>query len=54
MTKTSFGPDYIGIRAMKAASAWIFRCIELLSEVSDNSQKKFYFFNKTYNYEKGI
>lgn len=54
MTKTSLGPDYIGIGAMKAASGWIFRCIELHPEVSDNTQKEFYFFNKAYNYEKGI
>jgi len=48
MTKTSFGPDYIGIGAMKAASGWIFRTIEFLSEVSDNTPKEFYFFNKPY------
>ena len=50
----SLGPDYIGIGAMKAASGWIFRCIELHPEVSDNTQKEFNFFNKPYNYEKGI
>lgn len=54
MTKTSFRPDYIGIGAMKAASGWIFRSIELHPEVSDNTPKEFYFFNKLYNYEKGI
>ena len=48
MTKTSFGPDYIGIGAMKAASGWIFRSIELHPEVSDNTPKEFYFFNKPY------
>ncbi len=54
MTANSLGPDYIGIGAMKAASGWIFRCIELHPEVSDNTPKEFYFFNKPYNYEKGI
>lgn len=54
MPITSPGPDYIGIGAMKAASGWIFRCIELHPEVSDNSAKELCFFNKSYNYEKGI
>ncbi len=54
MTKPSLGPDYIGIGAMKAASGWIFKSIELHPEVSDNTQKEFNFFNKAYNYEKGI
>jgi len=39
---------------MKAASGWIFRCIELHPEVSDNSAKELCFFNKSYNYERGI
>ena len=54
MSTVSSGPDYIGIGAMKAASGWIFRCIELHPEVSDNSAKELCFFNKSYNYEKGI
>lgn len=54
MSRKSLGPDFIGIGAMKSASGWIFRCIEEHPEVSDKTPKEFYFFNKSYNYEKGI
>ena len=52
MSKKSLGPNYIGIGAMKAASGWIFRCIELHPEVSDNTPKELHFFTK--QYDKGI
>ena len=55
MSKTSLGPDYIGIGAMKAASGWIFKCLELHPEVGDSEwSKELHFFNKPYNYKKGI
>ncbi|MFX0140474.1 MAG: sulfotransferase domain-containing protein [Candidatus Hodarchaeota archaeon] len=55
MSKTSLGPDYIGIGAMKAASGWIFKCLELHPEVGDSEwSKELHFFTKPYNYEKGI
>ena len=55
MSKNSLGPDYIGIGAMKAATGWIFKCIELHPEVGDSEwSKELHFFTKPYNYEKGI
>ncbi|TFF90862.1 MAG: hypothetical protein EU548_00850 [Promethearchaeota archaeon] len=54
MSNKSLGPDFIGIGAMKAASGWIFRCIELHPEVSEATPKELHFFSKPYNYEKGI
>ena len=36
MSKNSLGPDYIGIGAMKAATGWIFKCIELHPDVGDS------------------
>lgn len=55
MSKTSLGPDYIGIGAMKAASGWIFKCLELHPEVGNSEwSKELHFFTKSYNYEKGI
>ena len=55
MSKPSLGPDYIGIGAMKAASGWIFKCLELHPEVGDSEwSKELHFFTKPYNYKKGI
>ena len=55
MSKNPFRPDYIGIGAMKAASGWIFKCLELHPEVGDSEwSKELHFFTKPYNYKKGI
>jgi len=55
MSKNSLEPDYIGIGAMKAATGWIFKCIESHPEVGDSEwSKELHFFTKPYNYEKGI
>ncbi|MBD3254876.1 MAG: hypothetical protein GF383_07270 [Candidatus Lokiarchaeota archaeon] len=48
------GPDFIGIGAMKAASGWIFKSLERHPEICGEAPKEHYFFNKTYNYKKGI
>lgn len=54
MTKKSLGPDFIGIGTMKSASGWIFKCLREHPEISNKNIKELYFFNKPYNYGKGI
>ena len=54
MSKSSLVPDYIGIGAMKSASGWIYKCLRNHPEVSDKNIKELYFFNKSYNYKRGI
>ena len=54
MSRNSLGPDFIGIGAMKSASGWIFKSLRQHPEVSDKNMKEQYFFNKPYNYRKGI
>ncbi len=54
MVGNSLGPDFIGIGAMKSASGWIFKSLRQHPEVSDKNMKEQYFFNKPYNYRKGI
>ena len=47
-------PDFIGIGASKAASSWIFSCLKEHPEICVSSKKEINFFNKPYNYNKGI
>lgn len=54
MKKKYSKPDFIGIGAMKSASGWIFKCLREHPEVSNKNIKELYFFNKPYNYRKGI
>ncbi len=54
MDKKSLGPDFIGIGTMKSASGWIFKCLREHPEVSNKNIKELYFFNKIFNYNKGI
>ena len=54
MNKKSLGPDFIGIGTMKSASGWIFKCLREHPEISNKNIKELYFFNKPYNYSKGI
>lgn len=54
MTTKSLGPDFIGIGAMKSASGWIFKCLREHPEISNKNIKELYFFNKPFNYRKGI
>jgi hypothetical protein len=39
---------------MKSASGWIFKCLREHPEISNKNIKELYFFNKNYNYRKGI
>jgi len=54
MSNNSSGPDFIGIGVMKSASGWIYKCLRHHPEVSDKNIKELYFFNKPYNYSRGI
>ncbi|MFX0073102.1 MAG: sulfotransferase domain-containing protein, partial [Candidatus Hermodarchaeota archaeon] len=54
MINSSFAPDFIGIGAMKAASEWILSCLDEHPEICVTSYKEINFFNKPYNYEKGL
>ncbi len=46
--------DFIGIGAAKAASTWIFTCLNEHPEICSDSRKETNFFSRYYNYKKGI
>lgn len=47
-------PDFIGIGVMKAASSWIFACLKEHPAICVSKKKEIHFFDKLYNYKKGI
>jgi hypothetical protein len=48
------GPDFIGIGAMKAATYWIYHCLDAHPEICMSSRKELHFFEKPANYRMGI
>jgi len=51
---TTWSPDFIGIGAMKAATYWLYTCLEAHPEICMSSKKEVHFFNVPTNYRKGI
>ncbi len=47
-------PDFIGIGNQKAATSWIFQCLQDHPEICGSSSKEIHFFDKDYNYNKGL
>src|SRR6056297_414599 len=54
MKNNNFKIDFIGIGVMKAASSWIFKNLKKHPEICSSSTKETHFFNKDYNYDRGI
>lgn len=52
--KVELSPDFIGIGTTNAATTWIFNCLREHPEISLPTLKEIHFFNKNYNYKKGI
>lgn len=47
-------PDFIGIGAMKAASTWIFTCLNEHPEICMGETKEIHFFDQLHDYRKGV
>lgn len=47
-------PDFIGIGTAKAATKWIFQCLKEHPEICTTLKRETKFFNREYNYRKGI
>src|SRR6056297_562433 len=53
-TKKEFNIDFIGIGAQKAGTSSIFHFLKEHPEICTSSKKEIHFFDKEYNYLKGI
>ncbi len=54
MRKNNFKVDFIGIGVRKAASSWIFNMLKAHPEICGSSKKEIHYFNKDFNYRKGL
>ena len=52
--KDEWQPSFIGIGAMKAASAWLFNSLVEHPEIARSNEKELHFFDIDVNYNKGI